>query len=232
MLRHASGSAPHHPRHPHVTVEIAELGPTLLRAGRLLAETVIVPTVLMAVLLRTSGLTQAVCAALGWCALIVAVRWFSERRMPGTLLLCAGMLSGRACLALATSSAVMFLVQPVLGSIVMATLFLGSALVGRPITERLARDFVALPAHVLNRRAVRRLFSQVAVVWGLSRIADAGMNLGFLRFGVDAGLLSRGLLSPLLTGLTIALCTWWGVRTFRREGINLRITRGQKAATA
>jgi hypothetical protein len=208
-----------------VTVEIAELRPTLLRAARLLVETVLVPTLLMAVLLRMSGLLAAMSAAMGWCLLIVAIRWFAEGRMPGTLLLCAGMLSTRACVALATSSALIYLVAPVLGSIGMAMLFLGSALIGRPITERLARDFVTLPAHVLNRRAIQRLFTEVAVVWGLSRIADAGMNLSFLRFGVDAGLLSRGLLSPLLTGLTIALCTWWGMRTFRREGINLKLAK-------
>ena len=213
-----------HPLRPDTVVEIAELRPTLIRAGRLLIETVLVPTLLMGVLLRMSGLVAAVSAALGWCLLVVAVRWFADRRMPGTLLLCAGMLSTRACLALATSSALMYLVQPVLGSIAMAALFLGSAVIGRPITERLARDFVNLPAHVLSRRAVRRLFSEVAVVWGLSRIADAGMNLGFLRFGVDAGLLSRGLFSPLLTGVTILICTWWGLRTFRREGIRLKLT--------
>ena len=210
---------------PVTVVEIAELRPTLIRAGRLLIETVLVPTLLMGVLLRMSGLVAAVSAALGWCLLVVAIRWFADRRMPGTLLLCAGMLSTRACLALATSSALMYLIQPVLGSIAMAGLFLGSAVIGRPITERLARDFVNLPAHVLNRRAVRRLFSEVAVVWGLSRVADAGMNLSFLRFGVDAGLISRGLLSPLLTGVTILICTWWGLRTFKREGIHLKLSR-------
>jgi hypothetical protein len=214
-----------HPLRDNITVEIAELRPTLIRAARLLVETVLVPTLLMGVLLRMSGLLAAVSAAMGWCLLVVAVRWFAEGRMPGTLLLCAGMLSTRACVALATSSALIYLIAPVLGSIAMATLFLGSALIGRPITERLARDFVTLPAHVLNRRAIQRLFTEVAVVWGLSRIADAGMNLSFLHFGVSAGLLSRGLLSPLLTAATIALCVWWGLRTFRREGINLKLAK-------
>jgi len=220
------------PLRPDTVVEIAALRPTLIRAGRLLVETVLVPTLLMGVLLRMSGLVAAVSAALGWCVLVVVIRWFADRRMPGTLLLCAGMLSTRACLALATSSALMYLVQPVLGSIAMATLFLGSAFIGRPITERLARDFVNLPAHVLNRRAVRRLFSEVAVVWGLSRVADAGMNLSFLRFGVDAGLLSRGLLSPILTGVTILICTWWGLRTFKREGIQLKLSPSSAPAPA
>jgi hypothetical protein len=215
-----------------VVVEIAELRPTLIRAARLLLETVVVPSLLMAVLLQMSGLASAVGAALGWCAVVVMVRWWAGGRMPGTLLLCAGMLSTRACVALATSSALVYLVQPVLASCVMAVLFLGSALVGRPITERLARDFVNLPAHVVNQRAIRRLFSEVAVVWGLSRLADAGMNLGFLRWGVEAGFLSRGLLSPLLSGLTIGVCVWWGVRTFRREGIHLRLASKPARATS
>lgn len=213
-----------HPLKTDVTVEIAALRPTLIRAGRLLIETVIVPSLLMAVLLRMSGLVAAVSAALGWTALVVAVRWISDRRMPGTVLLCAGMISTRAAFALITSSAVVYLVQPLMASCFMALLFLGSALIGKPITERLARDFVNLPAEVLNRRAVRRLFTEVAILWGLSRLADAGMNLSFLHWsGVSAGLLSRGLLSPVLTGLSIALCTWWGVRSFRREGITLRL---------
>jgi hypothetical protein len=206
-----------------VVVEIAELRPTLIRAVRLLLETVIVPSLLMAVLLRMSGLASAVGAALGWCVVVVLVRWWFGGRLPGTLLLCAGMLSTRACVALATSSALVYLIQPLLASCAMAALFLGSAMIGRPITERLARDFVNLPAHVVNQRAIRRLFSEVAVVWGLSRLADAGMNFGFLRWGVEAGFLSRGLLSPLLSGLTIGVCVWWGVRTFRREGIHLKL---------
>src|SRR5947208_577762 len=94
-----------HPLRPDVVVEIAELRPTLLRAARLLIETVIVPSLLMAVLLRMSGLASAVGAALGWCAVVVIVRWWAGGRLPGTLLLCAGMLSTRACVALATSSA-------------------------------------------------------------------------------------------------------------------------------
>jgi len=213
----------------HLVVEIAAVRPTVLRAIRLCAETVVIPTLLMAVLLRTSGLVAAVGSALGWCALSVAVRWVSERRLPGTLLLCAGVLSTRACVALATSSALIYMMQPVLGSCLMAALFLGSALFGRPITERLARDFVALPPEVLNRRGVRRLFSEVAVVWGLSRLADAGMNFGFLRWGIEQALLSRGLLSPLLTALTVLFCTWWGVRRFRREGIRLKVARAAVA---
>ena len=142
--------------------------------------------------------------------------------LPGTLLLCVGMLCGRAALALVLSSALVYLLQPVVGSIFMALLFLGSAAFGRPITIRLARDFIALPAHMFHRRGVRKVFTQVACLWGGSRLIDAAMTLGLLHRGIDAGLLGRGLLSGVLTALTILVCTGWGWRQMRRiPGIRL-----------
>lgn len=208
-----------------VVVEIHGLRPTLLRAARLLIEAALVPTALLAILLHTAGLPVALGAAVGWCYLTVAFRWYRSRHLPGTLLLCAGMFSGRAAVALATSSAFIYLLQPVVGSVVMALLFLGSAALGRPVTVRLARDFVSLPAEVLARRGVRRVFTKVALLWGASRVADAAMNVGFLHWGVNAGLLSRGLLSPLLTALTVALCTWFGWRAMHRDGVKLKLVR-------
>ncbi len=207
----------------HLVVHIGALRPTLLRAGRLLVEAALVPTVIIAVLLHTAGLSVALLTALAWCYAVAAVRWWTTRQLPGTLLLCTSMFSGRVLIALATSSAFVYLLQPVVGSVVMAALFMGSAAVGRPVTVRLARDFVHLPAHVLDRRGVRRMFSQVALLWGTSRLVDAGMNLSFLHAGVDMGLIARGLFSPVLTLVTVALCTAWGWRALRRDGVLLRL---------
>ena len=207
---------------PYLVIDLPPLRPALLNAAQLITETVLIPTALLAVLLHESGLLVAFAAALGWCYLAVAVRWVIGRRLPGTLMLYVGMLTGRASVALWMSSAVVFLLQPVLGSLFMAALFVGSAVLGRPVTVRLARDFVAVPAHILGRPRVRRMFRDVAVLWGLSRVLDAAMNYGFLRGGLDAGLLARGVLSPLLTALTIAVCTYWGWRCLRSDGIRLR----------
>lgn len=199
-----------------VVIEIGHLKPQLWRGGRMFLETVTVPTVLLFVLLHTVGLVAGLCAVLGWCALTLGVRRLLGHHLPGTLLLCVGMLCGRAALALVLSSALVYVLQPVFGSILMAVLFIGSAAIGRPVTMRLARDFVALPAHLFHRSAVRRMFTQVALLWGGSRVIDAGMSLGLLRWNLDLGLLSRGLFSGLLTALTIAVCAAWGVRALRR----------------
>jgi hypothetical protein len=201
---------------PPYVIEIGALRPALTRAARLFAETVLVPTALLYVLLHTAGLVPALAAVLGWCALTVTIRWVAGRHLPGTLLVCAGSLCARATVALVLSSALVYLVQPVIGSLFMAVLFLGSALVGRPITMRLARDFVALPVQLLHHRGLRRVFTQTAALWGLGRLLDAGMSIGFLHVGIDAALLSRGLLSGLLTALMVVVCAGWGFRCLRR----------------
>jgi hypothetical protein len=215
-----------------VVVEIHGLRATLLRAARLLVEAALMPTALLALLLHYANLPIALAGAVGWCYLTVAFRWYRSRHLPGTLLLCAGMFSGRAAVALATSSAFIYLLQPVAGSVVMALLFLGSAALGRPVTVRLARDFVTLPGHVLARRGVRRVFTKVALLWGASRVADAAMNISFLHWGLNAGLVSRGLLSPMLSVVTVALCTWFGWRALHRDGVKLRLVRNAAPAPA
>jgi hypothetical protein len=68
------------------------------------------------------------------------------------------------------------------------------------------------------------MFTQVSLVWGGSRLVDAAMSIGFLRFGVDAGLLSRGVFSGALTIVTVIACACWGWRCLRRlPGITLRL---------
>lgn len=240
MLKGAAGGpaspVAHHGDHtrrtdePSLVVQIAELRPTVFRAVVLLLETVIVPTVLLLSLLHTVGLVVALAATLGWLYLALAARFMSRRRLPGTLCVCVGMMSGRAMIALLTSSAVVYVIQPAVGSVCMALLFFGSVLVGRPLTMRLARDFVAIPTHILERRGVRRMFTQVALLWALSRAVDAGMSLGFLHLGLTAGLASRGFLSPLLTVITILVSIALGVRALRRDGIRFQI--GAVAASA
>jgi hypothetical protein len=207
-----------------MVIEIPHLRGTLARAVVLLLETVIVPSVLLALLLHFAGLVPALCAVLGWSALVIGARRLFRRDLPRTLLLCTGMLVSRACFALITSSALVYVLQPALGSVVMFLIFVGSAVIGRPITARLAKDFVRLPAELFAHRTVNRVFVEVAFLWGGSRLLDAAMTLGFLHWGVEAGLLSRGVLSGLLTALTVAICAGHGWRKLRRvPGLTLRV---------
>jgi hypothetical protein len=201
---------------PAHVIHIGALRPALLRAARLLVETALVPTALLIVLLHTAGLAVAFSAVLAWCVAIVTVRWIRGGRLPGTLVVCIGALCARASAALALSSAVVYVLQPVVGSVLMALLFLGSAVIGRPITLRLARDFVTLPAHLVDHRGVRRVFTQTAAMWGVGRLLDAAISVLSLHLGMTAALLSRGVVSGALAALMGLACAAWGMWSLRR----------------
>src|SRR6266566_2114291 len=122
-------------------------------------------------------------------ALLRGARLLVETTAVPTALLYVGLRVGSLTLGLGLA----------VGWCCMALLFLGSALIRRPVTTRLARDFIHLPAHILRQPKVQRMFRHVALLWGFSRLADAGMNFGMLHAAVGMGLLARGFLSPLLT---------------------------------
>jgi hypothetical protein len=213
------------PADPHVehVIDLGDLRPTLLRGVRLLLETVIVPTLLLYVCMLTVGAFPGLVAVLGWCVLTVSVRMVTMRRVPGTLLLVFTLLAARTGIALALSSVYVFLLQPIAGSMLMALLFIGSALLGRPITMRLAQDFVHLPERLVLDDRVRRMFVQVSLLWGVSRLLDAAMSLGILHFGITAGVFSRGVFSGVLTALSIGVCAYFGwSRLDRIEGVSFR----------
>lgn len=203
-------------QHHHHVVELDKLKPTLIRGALLLLETAVIPTLLLYACTITVGQLWGLIAVLGWCTLCVGARLTRRQRIPSMLLFAVGGLAGRTTLALLFSNVYIYLFQPIIGSLFMALVFLGSAAIGRPITVPLAKDFVALPAQLFGDRRVRRIFINVSLIWGVSRLIDAGMSIGSLRFGVDYGLLSRGLLSTLLTVATIAICVVWGWRRIRQ----------------
>lgn len=217
----------------HLVIEIPHLRATITRAIVMALETAVVPTLLFMLLLNLAGLVPGLLAVLGWSAFVIGLRGVMRRKVPHTLLLATGMLVARALFALVTSSAVVYVLQPVVGSLFMFLLFVGSAVLGRPITARLARDFVHLPAELFAHRRVQKVFVNVALMWGGSRLLDAAMTWGFLQWSIDAGLLSRGVFSGLLTALTIAVCAAHGWRRLRSlPDVTLRLARRPTPAPA
>lgn len=207
---------------PELVIHLGGLKLTLLRSARLFLEAAIIPSLIFLLTLRAAGIGWAVVAALGWLYLALGVRWLMEGRVPGVLMLSAGMFHGRAAIALITASAAVYLLQPIATSVTMAVLFLGSALIGRPVTIRLARDFVHVPAEVLARARVRKMFTEVALIWGLSRVIDATVTILMMQTSLTAGLLSRSLISPTITIVSIGICTAWGLRALRSDGVSVR----------
>ena len=61
----------------------------------------------------------------------------------------------------------------------------------------------------------------VGLFWGATRLLDAGISYGFLHLSVDYGMLSRGLVSPLLLAFSIGACFLLGRRGLASDNIQL-----------
>ncbi len=212
----ASGHCTH-----NLVIELRGVTRTLLRTVRMFAEAVMIPGTLFAIVLTQSGsLWTAVLCAVGWYYMVIGIRWAVLRTVPTTLVLCAGMFHCRATIALATASAAVYLLQPIAMSVFMATVFIVSAAVGRPLTVKLTRDFVHVPAHILARANVQKMFTHVALLWAFSRLLDAAVTTFMFNESVNAGMISRSTFTPLLTIATIGGCIAFGMRALRRDGVS------------
>jgi intracellular septation protein A len=190
-----------------------------------LLETTLIPLGLFYAGLQLFGLWAALLAALVWSYTALLRRLLTHRRVPGILMLGIVGLTARTALALATGSAFLYFLQPTMGTGLMATVFLGSVLLGRPLAQRLAADFLPLPEALLARHGVRRFFQQVSLLWAGVLLANAGISLWLLvSQSLATFLWSRTVASLALTGLAVAASTWWFRRCVRATPAASRTT--------
>jgi hypothetical protein len=130
-----------------------------------LLETTLIPLGLFYGGLRLFGLWGALLAALVWSYTSLLRRLLTRRRVPGMLILAIVGMTARTALALVTGSAFLYFLQPTMGTGLVAGVFAGSVLLGRPLAQRLAADLLPLPEALLARRGVRRFFQRVSLLW-------------------------------------------------------------------
>ncbi|HXW36002.1 MAG TPA: VC0807 family protein [Acidimicrobiales bacterium] len=186
-------------------------------------ESTIVPGLIFYAVLLASGFKGAVVAALAWSYLAAGRRAIRRERMPALLLLGIVLLTARTLISFVTGSAFLYFIQPTAGTAVVAVLFGASALLGRPIIERLAHDFCPLDPEVMARPFVRRFFLRLSVLWSIVLLTNAGFVLWLLfESSLKAFVVERAVVSYVLTGGGIVLSTLWFVRTMRGAGISVR----------
>lgn len=191
------------------------------------------PFALFYLVLVTAGFRGALIAALAWTYLAVGRRLLRRERPAATVLLGMGMLSVRTAISFATGSAFVYFVQPTLGTALVALVFLASAALRRPLTERLARDFCPLDPEVMARPAVRRFFVRISLLWGSVMLVNAGFVMWLLvTSSVKAFVVERTAVSWGLTIAAVVLSAGWFVRTMRRNGITVRWGRRQPVGVA
>jgi hypothetical protein len=218
---------------PPVDLALAE--PRILAVARAvfrrlvpqLVEATLVPSALCYAGVLTYGLVWGVVAATVWSLGSIVVRRVRGRRVSALLVVATFGLLVRLTAYLLSGSEFVYFVQPVVRTGATALLFLGSALVGRPLVARFAGDFCSFTTEVGARPAITALFRRLTYLWAAAQLVIAGTTLTLLvtvpvsvYIGTAAGA------AWVLIGGCVLVTVADAVRTTRREGVRTVVSSG------
>jgi intracellular septation protein A len=187
-----------------------------------LVEGVVGPCVVFYVTLLLGGFRAACLAALVWSYAAVARRLARRERLPGTLLVGTLLFTLRTAIALGTGSAFLYFVQPTASTYLVALVFVGSALAGRPLIERFAQDFCPIDPALFHRPFVRRFFVRVSLLWAVVMFVNATYVLWLLLASpLAAFYVERTVASAALTAGGVVLSVLWFRRDMQRNGLRV-----------
>lgn len=183
-----------------------------------LAESTLVPAVLFFVLVTTTNAFIAMAAVLVWAYGSILRRVFSGTRIPAILVLATMGLTVRTLVGLVSGSTFVYFVQPVATTIVLAVVFLGSALIGRPVIGRLAHDFCPMDEGLADRPAVARLFGGLTVLWAGVHLITALTTLGMLiAMPVAMFVAVKTVTCFAISVAAVVVTIWWALRIVHSE---------------
>lgn len=212
----------------HVVEQVVELGTRrgALRRGTLLVlETVLVPMGLLLLGLTLGGPTAAFALVLGWRAGLPLLRLLLGVRVPMAVWLSSGLFALRVAPAWLAASMTVYLWQPIVISVVLGVFFLVSGLIGHPVTLRLAGDVVRLPQEFVTDPRVRRIFGEVAVIWGTVHVLCGAMGAVLMQLPTSTAVVAQGCLGVVNTVGSTVGAIGWGVHRLRQvPGLTIRFT--------
>jgi hypothetical protein len=190
--------------HPHF--EMPRIRTLAVHALPKVIESTVIPVGLFYLFLRVSGVWGAVIAGLAWSYAAILRRMVRGERIPGLLLLAALGMTARTAIAAASGSVFLYFLQPSLLTVVVAGAFLFSVPAGRPLAERLAHDFMPLPASLTDRPAIKQVFVRITLLWALVNLVNAGLTIWLLlSTPVAVYVAAKTGVSLAVTGLGIAV---------------------------
>ena len=137
----------------------------------------------------------------------------------------AALVTARTIIALQTGSVFLYFLQPTLGTVLVAGLFLLSVPFGKPLAERLARDFCPLPEALLARPFMRTFFMRISLLWAAVFLTNAAVSFYLLlNQSVGTYVITKQALSSGLWIAAIATSVWYFIRLMRRHGIKPSFT--------
>lgn len=192
-------------------------------AGRTVLIASVIPMLAFYATLSWLGLRPAILVTLGWYYGGLIIGLLRRKPLLGAAMLGAGLMTVRCVVTFWTGSAFLYFLQPVAGTIATATAFAVTALVGRPLLERLMHDFVPMSPALSAQLRANRFFKYTSAVWALVYLVNAVGTVWLLTNSSLGGfLLLKTLLSPVLTGAAIAVTYLLFRFLLRRDGVHIR----------
>lgn len=192
-------------------------------AGRTVLIASVIPMLAFYATLSWLGLRPAILVTLGWYYGGLIIGLLRRKPLLGAAMLGAGLMTVRCVVTFWTGSAFLYFLQPVAGTIATATAFAVTALVGRPLLERLMHDFVPMSPALSAQLRANRFFKYTSAVWALVYLVNAVGTVWLLTNSSLGGfLLLKTLLSPVLTGAAIAATYLLFRFLLRRDGVHIR----------
>lgn len=150
---------------------------------------------------------------------LLAVHYERKRDRAGLVVRIAlALVLIQAVVGIATRSAEIYLIQPVIVSALYGIAFLVSPWFGKPLTAIFANELYPFPPEVRQSESFRRIFSRLSYAWGAYQLLRSAIKAAALiGLGVDIYVVVNLLTgAPMIAGM-MSWSIWYTVRAFRRS---------------
>ncbi len=133
------------------------------------------------------------------------------------MILAAIAITIRALLGWWSGDAVVYFIQPELGTICIALAFLASVRLNKPLVQRLTLDYIHLPQFVLKHERMRQFFARITLLWAFVLMCNSAVSIWLLLHNnVSTYLLVRTSAVAVITGVAFAGSIWAFKRVLNR----------------
>ncbi|HLN17038.1 MAG TPA: VC0807 family protein [Acidimicrobiales bacterium] len=182
----------------------------------------IVPFALFYSVLVIGGFREALIAALAWSYLALVRRLKRGERVSMLLALGTILLTVRTAVSFVTGSAFLYFAQPLATAVVVSLVLVGSAIIGRPVTQRFAHDFCPIGPEVMARPLVQRFFIRISLLWAAVLMLNAGIVFWLLvSSSLRAFVLERMAITYGLTAVAIFFSVTRFLAMMRGDGVTI-----------
>jgi hypothetical protein len=204
----------------------------LRHAVPVVLEAVVGPLALFYLVLVLAGFRGALIAALSWSYVALGRRLWKRERASMLLVLGTVLITVRTVIGFVTGSAFVYFAQPTAGTVVISLVLFGSAIIGRPFTQRFAHDFCPMDPAIMRRPAVKRFFIRISVLWATVLMLNAVSVFCLLvSSSLRSFVLERSAVTYALTAFAIFFSITRFLAMMRRDDITVEWARTARATT-